>query len=224
MGNARLVTVVGPAGVGKTRLVTEVAGRVASVREVWFVELAAIDSASAAETVASAVGAPDHAPSGVGGLPRPPEVRIVERLGNRAVVVFLDNCEHMLDAIAGIARRLLAECPELRIVATSREPLGIDGEHQFALGSLSDEDATTLFEARAKAVQPRFWAEHDGLVELCRHLDGLPLASNSPPPVPRRCPYRRSPRAGTTVCAARRPQTFSARAPTWTASGDRLEL
>jgi predicted ATPase len=97
MAQARLVTVVGPAGVGKTRLVTEVAGRIATAREAWFVELAAIDSAGVAETVAAAVGAPDHAPSGVGGVARPARCAR-SSVSPTAVVVFLDNCEHVVEA------------------------------------------------------------------------------------------------------------------------------
>ena len=177
LATARLVTVLGPAGVGKTRLVLEVAGAIASAREVWFVELAlVVDPAAVAEAVASAVGAQDHSPARGAGALRPPELRAIERLGDRTVIVVLDNCEHVLDAAADVAARLLAGCPGLRIVATSREPLSLDGERQLVLGPLTDDDATALFAARAQAVQPRFRADQDGLADLCRHLDGLPLA------------------------------------------------
>ena len=171
------MTVLGPAGVGKTRLVLEVAGAIAAAREVWFVELALlVDPAAVAEAVASAVGAQDHSPARAAGTLRPPELRAIERLGDRAVIIVLDNCEHVLDAAAEVAARLLAGCPELRIVATSREPLSLDGEHQLVLGPLTDDDATALFAARAQVVQPRFRADQDELADLCRHLDGLPLA------------------------------------------------
>ena len=82
----------------------------------------------------------------------------------------------MLDAAAAIAARLLAGCPGLRIVATSREPLGLNGEHQVAVGSLTADDAATLFVERARAANPGFAAARADVVELCRHLDGLPLA------------------------------------------------
>ena len=72
--------------------------------------------------------------------------------------------------------RMLAECPQVRIVATSREPLGLEGEQQVPLGSLSDDEAVALFTVRARAAQPEFAGERADLVELCRRLDGLPLA------------------------------------------------
>jgi predicted ATPase/DNA-binding SARP family transcriptional activator len=174
---ARLVTVVGPAGAGKTRLVLELASRVGFSREVWFVDLSPItDPASVDEALASAVGAQDRSPAGAASPPPPPTERAIDRLGDRSVIVILDNCEHVLDAAAEITARLLDGCRGLRIVTTSREPLGLAGEHQLVLGALSDEDAVSLFAARAEAVQPRFSADHGDVVELCRHLDGLPLA------------------------------------------------
>ncbi|HEV7761227.1 MAG TPA: BTAD domain-containing putative transcriptional regulator, partial [Acidimicrobiales bacterium] len=174
LATSRLVTVLGPGGVGKTRLGIEMALRIAAEQEVWFVDLApVVDPGAVAETVASAVGAQDRAPAGTA---RPPEARTIERLGRRRVVVLLDNCEHVIDAAARCVAQLLASCPALRIVATSREPLGLDGEHQLPLGPLADTDAAALFTARAEAVQPLFRADPDDLAGLCRHLDGLPLA------------------------------------------------
>jgi len=179
MATARLVTLVGAGGAGKTRLVLEVAGRLAAEGEVWFVDLAPIaDPGAVAEAVASAVGARDHSPTGSASAPAPPELRAIARLGDRTVVLVLDNCEHVLDTAAAVAARLLSACRGLQIVATSREPLGVPGEHQCPLGPMTDDDATALFAARAEAVQPRFRAERDeaSLVALCRRLDGLPLA------------------------------------------------
>ena len=98
---------------------------------------------------------------------------------DRAAVVVLDNCEHVVTAVARCVLTLLAGCPRLRIVATSREPLGIEGERQFAVGPLPADESAQLFVERARAVQPYFTPDDDGnadLVELCRHLDGLPLA------------------------------------------------
>ena len=143
----------------------------------WFVELAPItDPAAVDEALAAAVGAQDRSPAGAASPPTPAAERAIDRLGDRSVIVILDNCEHVVDAAARLTARLLDGCRGLRIVATSREPLGLPGEHQVVLGALSDEDATSLFTERAEAVQPRFSADHGDVVELCRHLDGLPLA------------------------------------------------
>jgi predicted ATPase len=177
IATSRLVSVVGPAGVGKTRLALDVAGGLATEREVRFVELAPTNDAdSVDEVVAIAVGAPDRAPSSEVGGRRSPVDRTIERLGDRSVVAVLDNCEHLLDPVAELVGRLLAGCPALRIVTTTREPLGLDGEHQVVVGPLTDEDAATLFAERARAVQAGFSADHARVVELCRRLDGLPLA------------------------------------------------
>ena len=90
----------------------------------------------------------------------------------------LDNCEHVIDAAAHCVRTLLERCRSLTVIATSREPLALDGERQVALGTLGDGDAVRLFAERARAVQPLFVANDadDDLLELCRRLDGLPLA------------------------------------------------
>jgi predicted ATPase len=172
-----LVTVVGAAGVGKTRLALEYARTVATDWEVRFVDLAVVaDSTRVDELVAEAVGAPDRAPSGGQRVRVTPKERAVERIADRAVIMVVDTCEHVLSAVVRIVEQLLSACPRLRIVATSREALGIDGEHQVALGSLIDDDAVALFTARACAVQPGLTADAAVLVELCRRLDGLPLA------------------------------------------------
>ena len=132
IATTRLTTVVGPGGVGKTRLVAELLRRTDG--EVWFVELGPLTVAGAvAEAVAAGVGAPERAPSD-GQPPPSPEQRAVERLRDRAAVVVLDNCEHVVAAAARCVLTLLAGCPRLRVVATSREPLGVEGERQFVVG------------------------------------------------------------------------------------------
>jgi predicted ATPase/DNA-binding SARP family transcriptional activator len=184
VAGSRLVTLVGTGGVGKTRLVVEVARGLAERREVCFVELAPVTTAVAVpEAIASAVGARDDTPAGPLDAPRGPEARAVECLRQRAVVVVvLDNCEHVIEAAADCAATLLTSCPDLTIVATSREPLGIPGEVQVALEPLSEADAVQLFADRAAAVRPQFDPGEEGggeraeLAELCRRLDGLPLA------------------------------------------------
>lgn len=176
---SRLVTIVGPAGVGKTRLVLETAAKLATTREVWYVELApVIDGVAVPEAVASSVGARDDTAADSETTPRRPNERTIGRLRDRGVVLILDNCEHVIDAVASCARTLLAGCPSLTIVATSREPLALDGELQLALDPLGEDDAVRLFTDRARSVQPLFQGGHSSgdLLELCRKLDGLPLA------------------------------------------------
>ncbi|MET0324975.1 MAG: BTAD domain-containing putative transcriptional regulator, partial [Ilumatobacteraceae bacterium] len=177
VASSRLTSIVGPGGVGKTRLALELVRRLADRGEVWFVELAPVTQADeVAEAVASGIGAPEQAPAD--GRPAPsPEQRAVGRLGDRDAVVVLDNCEHLASAAATCALVLLAGCPGLRIVTTSREPLGIEGERQVVVGPLGADESAALFVERARAVQPMFTPADDGeLVQLCQHLDGLPLA------------------------------------------------
>jgi predicted ATPase len=176
---SRLTSVVGPGGVGKSRLVLELIRRgLLDCDEVWFVELAPVTPTGVSDAVAVGVGALERAP--LGGQPAlTPVQRAIERLGRRDVVVILDSCEHVAAAASTCAMALLAACPGLRLVTTSRVSIGIPGEHQIALGPLDLEESAELFVARARAVQPLFTtgAETDEeLIELCRHLDGLPLA------------------------------------------------
>ena len=179
MAAARLVTVVGPAGVGKSRLVLEVAGELASTREVWYVELAPVtDPMAVPEAVASTVGARVETVADTASASRRQDERTIDRLGDRPAVLVLDNCEHVIDAAASFVRTILAGCRALTIVATSREPLAVDGERQVVLGTLHHDDAMELFAHRARAVQPLFLDGDDegNLREVCRRLDGLPLA------------------------------------------------
>ncbi len=146
--------------------------------EVWFCELAAADRTSVVMTVAGATGVDLRA--GVGLLER-----IVELLRDRRGLLVLDNCEHVLDAVAEVAEAVLAKAPAVRVLATSRERLAVDGEHLFPVPLLprpaagADEPAVRLFVDRARAVQPA-WSPGDEevalIAELCGRLDGLPLA------------------------------------------------
>ncbi|MDV8066733.1 protein kinase [Rhodococcus sp. IEGM 1366] len=184
----RLVTLAGVGGVGKTRLALQVARscRQAFPDGVWLVELGEIrDEPLVAETVTASLGLRNLSA-------RPVQQTLVEHLRPHRTLLVLDNCEQMLDAIAALAQALLQTCPELRILATSREPLGIGGESVLRLSpltvpdhdqtpslqGLSGYDAVTLFIERACAVLPTFAITEDNrasVTQICHQLDGLPL-------------------------------------------------
>jgi predicted ATPase/DNA-binding SARP family transcriptional activator len=184
VAGARLVTLVGPGGAGKTRLAAELAAR---HTDVLWAELADVTDADRVPAVVSGALGPPHA-----GLPGAragdPVETLTTELGDRRALLVLDNCEHLVDACARLADRILAACPGVRIVATSREPLGIGGEFLHPVGPLAtpQEDAEAagypavrLFADRAAAARPGFvvTADNAGAVaEICRRLDGLPLA------------------------------------------------
>lgn len=161
---ARLVTLTGPGGVGKTRLSIEVAAR---APDVCFVELAPVRDPVVA--ILNALGL-RH----IGQMP--PETRLTEALADRPPLLLLDNCEHVVDAVATLVARLVAACPALRVLATSREPLGITGEHLWPVRPLAEAAATELFVDRAAAVRPDLAPDPDTTREICATLDGLPLA------------------------------------------------
>ena len=179
--SSRLVTLIGPGGVGKTRLALETA---ATLREehrdgAWLVDLASVTEAEGvAPAVAGTLGA------AVAGLTAPLSPSstvelIVAYLAGRSLLVVLDNCEHVIAEAASLAEALVGAVPGLRLVATSREPLAVPGEVLVAVRTLATPAATELFVDRARAVRPGFSA--DGRTravvnDICRRLDGLPLA------------------------------------------------
>ncbi|THA47722.1 BTAD domain-containing putative transcriptional regulator [Streptomyces sp. A1136] len=171
---ARLVTLTGPGGVGKTRLSAEVAG--AARDEVCFVELAALrDAAALPQTLLGALGLREsglHLAAG----PHGPLDRLITALSGRGPLLVLDNCEHLVEEVAVLAARLLAACPRLRVLATSREPLGVIGEHLHPVRPLDDGAAVALFTDRARAVRRGFDAAPDAVRQVCAALDNLPLA------------------------------------------------
>jgi predicted ATPase/DNA-binding CsgD family transcriptional regulator len=173
LDDVRLLTLVGAPGIGKTRLGLEVSTRLAERHPggVHVVELAAIaDPASTVQAVATVLGIPD--------LSGPAESAVVERLGERASLLVLDNCEHLADAVATLVARLLAECPPLRVLATSRVALGLRGEQVWPVAPLDAFPAVQLFRDRALLAAPTATIEADPAVmeRICTRLDGLPLA------------------------------------------------
>ncbi|MEU7896984.1 BTAD domain-containing putative transcriptional regulator [Nonomuraea sp. NPDC049152] len=169
---ARLVTLTGPGGAGKTRLAIEAAATVCG--EVGFIELGALaEGGDVAQAVLTRLGLR------VGQDQPDPADRLVSALAGRPMLLVLDNCEHVVEAAAGLAYRLLSACPDLRVLATSREALGITGERIWQVPPLPGTLAVHLFEDRAAAVRPWFAVDEGNLADvqrICAALDGLPLA------------------------------------------------
>lgn len=175
----RLVTLVGPGGVGKTRLLLELGHRLRAAGPglpVIWCELARADLDSALDVAAASLGI--DARPGI-----EPIERLVDLIGERELIVLLDNCEHVLEPIAALVDGLLAGCPNVTVVATSRERLRVAGEQLCAVPTLPAGDeggpAVELFLQRAAAVAPGFAPDSRQLadiVEIVRRLDGLPLA------------------------------------------------
>ncbi|MEV7400067.1 BTAD domain-containing putative transcriptional regulator [Streptomyces sp. NPDC091267] len=192
---SRLVTLTGPGGSGKTRLAEESAShedRADAPGDVWLAELAPVEDPHAVPgAVLSALGLRETTllrDSGHDGTyPRTDPVdlladHLAHRSRSRPFLLILDNCEHVIGAAAALAETLLTRCPQLRILATSREPLGVPGESVRPVGPLTAGFARRLFTERARAVRPDFDPERESaqdsaaVAEICRRLDGLPLA------------------------------------------------
>lgn len=172
----RVVTLTGAGGVGKTRLAIEVASRSADLfgNEVWYVDLAPIaDPELVAVTVARTLGLADRPGLSTMGA-------LEKFIGERRILLLLDNCEHLIDAVAALVIGLVSTCPRVTVLATSREPVGVAGEVTWRVPSLSlDREATELFIDRARLARPDFVLtdRHTAAVEeICRRLDGMPLA------------------------------------------------
>jgi predicted ATPase/DNA-binding SARP family transcriptional activator len=171
----RLLTLTGPGGAGKTRLALEAARELIhdAPDGVWLVELAGLsDAALVPDAVAAALGVESRSA-------RPSEQAIAAHVDTRAMVILLDNCEHLVGACAGLAEHLLTRCPNLRMLATSREPLHASGEVNWRVPSLSPREAATLFADRAAGVSSSFALSRENeaaVAEICTRVDGIPLA------------------------------------------------
>ncbi len=174
LAESRLVTLVGTGGVGKTRLAICAADRAADEFEegAWFVDLAPLETGELVlQAVANALGLRDE-------LQREPLDALLSFLRSRELLLVLDNCEQVAPACARLSEVLLQECPRLRALATSRRPLGLPGERPLRVSSLAENAAIELFQERALQAQPAFElaAHHDAVDEICRRLEGIPLA------------------------------------------------
>jgi predicted ATPase/class 3 adenylate cyclase/DNA-binding CsgD family transcriptional regulator len=176
LADNRLVTLTGAGGAGKTRLAVEIAARIApEFRDgVWCVDLAPVTHPGVVPvTVARALGLPDQ-PG------RSTMDTLLRFVRDRQMLIVLDNCEHLLDATAELVVALLGGAPGLTLLATSRESIGVAGEVSWRVPSLSvSDEAIELFTDRARRVRPDFRITSDtadAVTEICRRLDGLPLA------------------------------------------------
>ncbi|MFD9370517.1 BTAD domain-containing putative transcriptional regulator [Streptomyces sp. NPDC060020] len=192
LARSRLVTLLGPGGAGKTRLSQEAAeahdARGGWPDGVWFVELAPVDDPEdVAEAALAALGARETKLRGAAAeelralkdrAGDSPLDRLAEHCARQRLLLLLDNCEHVIGAAAELAEELLARCPGVQILATSREPLGVPGESLRPVEPLPDPVALRLLGDRGAAARPGFRTEDDpaAAAEICRRLDGLPLA------------------------------------------------
>jgi predicted ATPase/class 3 adenylate cyclase len=175
LNSARLVTLTGSGGTGKTRLAQEVGAEELSsfANGVWLIELAPLsDPAQIVPALAQVLGLQE--------LPFNPLANLVlDYLRDKKILLLLDNCEHLIEACARLANDLLHQCAGLKILASSREALGIAGEVAYRTPSLADSESTQLFVDRARAANSNFKltdANTSAVAQICHRLDGIPLA------------------------------------------------
>jgi hypothetical protein len=189
LARSRLLTLTGAGGTGKTRLALKAAATLAAYPNgVWLVELAPLrDGAQVPAAVAAALTFETSAFD----TPAAMEDRLIHHLAARETLLLLDNCEHLVEAVAGLVHALLTRCPQVTVLATSRERLGVPGEVVWrvpplslpapgaAVEELAESDAVAFFCERARAARPAFALDGtnaDAVVRICRRLDGIPLA------------------------------------------------
>ena len=176
LGEARLLTLTGPGGVGKTRLALHLASIVSGQFPdgVWFVDLSALPGGEfVLDKVAITLGVKEPRAG------RTLTESVARYLARRQALLVLDNCEHVVESAAEVLADLLAAALALKVVATSREPLGVSGEVTWAVPPLNDEDAVELFTDRARQARPQFQLrleDADAARSICRRVDSLPLA------------------------------------------------
>jgi predicted ATPase/DNA-binding SARP family transcriptional activator len=197
LARSRMVTVIGPGGSGKTSLAVEVARTTFASREgndavvgVYFVDLAPVADPSQVPAVVAAALGLRGGPGGAG-TPTPPEVQLEDFVRATKPLLLLDNCEHLVEVVAHLTDRLLRAAPAARVLATSREPLGLTGEVAWSIPGLATPDpslpvdqlrafdAVRLFAERAATARPGFRLDEQTsplVADICRRLDGLPLA------------------------------------------------
>ena len=175
LNTSRLVTLTGSGGTGKTRLSIEVGAQLLTnfANGVWLIELAPLaEPSQMIPAMAQVFGLQEHTFG-------PLEVLLMDYLRDKKILLILDNCEHLIQACARLADDLLHRCTGLKILASSREALGIAGELAYHTPSLADSESTRLFVERARAVNPKFVVSDSNVAsvaQICRRLDGIPLA------------------------------------------------